>query len=657
MTEKQKKSTNENLDSIDTLLFDLKKSIKAKELVVFCGAGISFYSGLPLANDLVRYVLEKLSVSEEETKTIINSNLPFEAFIETLRGNSEVDRIFDVFGLGEPNTSHFLLAKLAKAKYVKTICTTNFDQLIEKAFESEGLIREDDFQVFYKESDLDNIDWDDNKVRLIKIHGSVEDKANMAITLQQVASEKMSAQKMSVIEHIFSKGAHKGVLVLGYSCSDVFDISPQIEGIRKKHKDVIFIDHCEKERAAKDIKDKKEKNPFQNFAGSKWVLYNTDDLVKVLWDICEPKDDYLFQEITKDNTLWKKCVEDWFLETEDNYTSAAKYIIVGEIFYKISGSISAAVYYVRALSIAREIGNKRSEGKCLGYLGIAYGDLGNNQKAIGFFKQALSIARKIGDKGEEGAWLRNLGSYYFRLGNYQRSIEFTEKALNIAREIGGSEYEEGSCLHNLGSNYSLLGDYKKGIMFTEQSLSIARKIGDKLGEVQCLGSLGSDYFRLGNYQKSNEFTEKALSIAREIGNKRSEGSCLNGLGNSYGILGDYQKAIEFKEQALSIAREIRDKKQEGDILGDLGDSYEILGDYQKAIDFNEQGLSIAIEIRDKLGEGNRLGDRGTIYFNHGDYQKAIELFEQALLIKRELGYKHGEGTILGNLGNSYGILA
>ena len=132
-------------DSIDTLLFDLKESIKAEEMVVFCGAGISFHSGLPLANDLVRCVLEKLSVAEEETETIIKSNLPFEAFIETLHENSKVDRIFDIFDLGKPNTNHFLLAKSAKAKYVKTICTTNFDQLIEKAFESEGLIRKDDF--------------------------------------------------------------------------------------------------------------------------------------------------------------------------------------------------------------------------------------------------------------------------------------------------------------------------------------------------------------------------------------------------------------------------------------------------------------------------------------------------------------------------------
>ena len=41
--------------------------------------------------------------------------------------------------------------------------------------------------------------------------------------------------------------------------------------------------------------------------------------MKALWDFFVPEDDYLFPEITKDNTLWKKCVDDWFLETEENY--------------------------------------------------------------------------------------------------------------------------------------------------------------------------------------------------------------------------------------------------------------------------------------------------------------------------------------------------
>lgn len=235
MSEQLKSPESGQPDSINTFLRELIKSIKAKETVVFCGAGISRHSGLPIVKELVPYILEKLGVTKEEAETIMQSNLPFEAFIETLRDNSDPHKIFDIFDLGEPNTNHILLAKLAKAGYVTTICTTNFDRLIEKAFDNEGLVREDDYRVYYKEAALERIQWNDHSIHLIKIHGSVEDKDNMAITLGQVASQILSNQRQGVIDHVFCKGAHNDVLVLGYSCSDVFDISPQINTIRENY--------------------------------------------------------------------------------------------------------------------------------------------------------------------------------------------------------------------------------------------------------------------------------------------------------------------------------------------------------------------------------------------------------------------------------------
>ncbi|MFQ5628842.1 MAG: SIR2 family protein [bacterium] len=287
-------------------LHELNEGIKCKKTVVFCGAGISRSSGLPIVTELVPYILEKLGVTKAETETIMNAGLPFEAFIETLRENSDPNKIFDIFDLGEPNTNHFLLAKLAKAGYVTTICTTNFDRLIEKAFDAEGLVWGEHFRVFYKEDDLDSIDWQEKTIRLVKIHGSVEDRENMAITLGQVASQVLSSQRQGVIEHLFSTGAHKNVLVLGYSCSDVFDISPQVEAVRENHKKVVFVDHHRDQprrmffqrgkHTIKDLTDKEQKNPFRHFDDSKWVIFDTDELVKAVWNFCLIEKEFAFIE-------------------------------------------------------------------------------------------------------------------------------------------------------------------------------------------------------------------------------------------------------------------------------------------------------------------------------------------------------------------------
>ena len=111
---------------------------KEKEFAVFCGAGISKNSGLPLANELKRYILEKLPIDKKDIEEVMASNFPFEAFIETISENTDISEILEIFQNGEPNTNHILIAKLAKNGYLKTIFTTNFDLLIEKALEKEG---------------------------------------------------------------------------------------------------------------------------------------------------------------------------------------------------------------------------------------------------------------------------------------------------------------------------------------------------------------------------------------------------------------------------------------------------------------------------------------------------------------------------------------
>ena len=47
--------------------------------------------------------------------------------------------------------------------------------------------------------------------------------------------------------------------------------------------------------------------------------------------------------------------------------------------------------------ISRDIGDRRREGIYLGNLGVAYENLGEARRAIGYYQQALLIVREIGD--------------------------------------------------------------------------------------------------------------------------------------------------------------------------------------------------------------------------------------------------------------------
>ena len=92
--------SNNFSNNLDDLISKVGNAVKQQNLAIFCGAGISFNSGLPLAHDLLRNILSAIDVNENDTSTLLNSNLPFEAFIQTLTDESNIDDILDIFNNG-----------------------------------------------------------------------------------------------------------------------------------------------------------------------------------------------------------------------------------------------------------------------------------------------------------------------------------------------------------------------------------------------------------------------------------------------------------------------------------------------------------------------------------------------------------------------------
>ena len=237
--------------------------------------------------------------------------------------------------------------------------------------------------------------------------------------------------------------------------------------------------------------------------------------------------------------------------------------------------------------------------------------------------------KEIGDRAGEGRAYGSLGIAYGLLGDYQKAIEYLEKHLKIAKEIG-DRAGEGTGYGNLGNAYQSLGDSQKAIEYRKKHLKIAKEIGDRAGEGQAYGNLGIAYWSLGDYQKAFEYHEKDLKVVKEIGDRAGEGGAYGSLGIAYGSLGDYQKAIEYHEKHLKIAKEIGDRLGEERAYGNLGNAYRLLGDYQKPIDYYEKSLKIAKEIGDRPGEGRAFHNIGIVFFSLGQFENAADSFSYAV---------------------------
>ncbi len=92
-------------------------------------------------------------------------------------------------------------------------------------------------------------------------------------------------------------------------------------------------------------------------------------------------------------------------------------------------------YSEQALVIARNIGERGSEGKAFCHLGNAYVGLGDVRMAIDYYELALTIAREIGDRRGEGNALWNTSLALVSLDGRSEAIKNAKRALKIYRQI------------------------------------------------------------------------------------------------------------------------------------------------------------------------------------------------------------------------------
>jgi tetratricopeptide (TPR) repeat protein len=259
-----------------------------------------------------------------------------------------------------------------------------------------------------------------------------------------------------------------------------------------------------------------------------------------------------------------------------------------------------------------------------GALGDSYWITGQAEKAIGCYQQALAIARETGDRGSEGTYLGGLGLSYRGLGRTDKAIDHYQQALAIARETG-NRGSECPWLANLGDIYRSLGQTDKAIDYSQQALVIARETGDHGIEGVCLTNLGEGYADREQTEQAIEHYQQALAIFRETGNRGNEGYVLTYLGNIYSTLGRMDEAIECYQQALEISNETGTAEVQAEAHLGLARVHLAREEWPQA----RQAAQTALHYRYQPLLAQAFAALGTAYLREGDCAEAIKAFTAA----------------------------
>lgn len=501
-------------DTLDSILAELVK--QDGKLIIFCGAGISVNSGLPAAIPLLDEILTRLEIEEEDKLQLISADwklaMPFEMFFETFLENSDEHQVMQVFAQGLPSTTHHFIVNCRQHNILREVYTTNFDLLIEKAFAAAAA----DMVVYRTEQSFATIDDDKAACRIIKVHGSIDDMDSIRTTLSTITSRSLTRERERVLDRVFaSNDSGLRILVLGYSCSDIFDIVPKIEKIFEPKVSIYLVEHHHSITTrdavlTEDISLKATDNPFKRYRGKR-IKVNTDALIEWLWNITGSS----YSPVVNRGDAWKHFVGEWVTGLHSRYL---QFTIIGQLFYRISNYDLALKYHGMAL-LANDSGNKRGEGASYSNIGLVYHDLRMYDKAIENYKKALAVFLDMPDffYGIAAAY-NNLGYSSIYLPDRTGAIKYLKKSLQVSRNNTFRENKrcESDALCNLGLLYEKSADYPNAIYYYTLTLEIDRQ-GNKSGEAQTLSSLARVHRLTGNLPESVKLFTEAHDIAVKLG--------------------------------------------------------------------------------------------------------------------------------------------
>ncbi len=230
-------------------------------------------------------------------------------------------------------------------------------------------------------------------------------------------------------------------------------------------------------------------------------------------------------------------------------------------------------------------------------LGIIHSRKGNQEQALEYFLSAITIAEEIGDKHGFAKVNTEIAMIYFAQGLDDQALTTLNNCLQVAKYIGDKQQEQ-TVLYNLGYIYSVLQEYSKAIEYLIKARDIALLINDKVGISYANDGLGDALFQQQKFNEAKKIYEDNLKLQESLHDREGIAHTIGNLANILREEKNYPKALEFYQIQFDALHEIGDKIGEGKALFNWGITYEILADNAKALEKLKEALKLFKEAND-----------------------------------------------------------
>ncbi|CAH1250545.1 TTC28 [Branchiostoma lanceolatum] len=261
----------------------------------------------------------------------------------------------------------------------------------------------------------------------------------------------------------------------------------------------------------------------------------------------------------------------------------------------LSGQVSdAKTNYESALAVAMETGNKTEQMDIYCKLGDLHREqLYEPQVSHGYYSEMLTLAKDLGRKDWERFAYNRLGLACGDMQDNEAALKWDQKVLKMRQDDGDKEAQITAHI-NVGDTYRRLGKLDQATSHFNTALQMAQQTGDQHGQMDIYCKLG-DLHREQLYepQVSHGYYSEMLTLAKDLGRKDWERLAYNRLGLACGDMQDNEAALEWDQKVLKMRQDDGDKEAQITAHINVGDTYRRLGKLDQATSHLNTALQMA----------------------------------------------------------------
>jgi tetratricopeptide (TPR) repeat protein len=375
----------------------------------------------------------------------------------------------------------------------------------------------------------------------------------------------------------------------------------------------------------------KEKGDLKHILESRWFYYSAGEydrageLVSVL---TEHLHRWGFIDLVRE-------LNEGTAETATGAVKAAALHNLGSVHIAQGRYDEAVTMYQESLKIKEELGDRSGIASTLGQLGNVHYVQSRYDEAVTMYRESLKISEELGNRSGIAITLHQLGMIHQQQGRYDEAVTMYRESLKISEELWGRSGIAGT-LHQLGMIHHDQGRYDEAVTMYRESLEISEELGDRRGIAITLHQLGSIHHDQGRYDEAVTMYQESLKIKEELGDRRGIAYTIGQMGRIHQEQGRYDEAIELFQQVKHLSEELGDKGSIAIALHNIGTIHQNQGRYDEAVAKYQESLKISEELGDKSVIAGTLGQMGRIFQAEGNYREALRSYLNAFAIFYEL---------------------